>query len=304
MPDHRVIETVRIYSRIVNTQNPNHQRRVPHVSNPDVDSARIGSRQGGVQQVQNQASRQPRQHAPANGVRRPAPAQQEKATRRPVTRAAAEFERARKHSNRVQLLKRILPIIGVLAIIVIAGTLFFSGSNLPSVDLGQLRLEDGKLVMDSPELNGTDSNQRPYSMTAARAIQNTAKPDRIALEEIQAKLPLNDEQTARITAGNGVYDAGLKTLELGGNIAVDTDDGMKIRMMDAQIDIETGRMETNNPVEVQTGRANVKSDKLTVEDNGKMIIFENRVRMTILPFNDEDGGGLIGIANNPADRTK
>ncbi len=201
-------------------------------------------------------------------------------------------------------MKRMLPVIGVVAIVIILGSLFFSGGNLPSVDLGQLRLEDGKLVMDSPELNGTDSNNRPYSMTATRAVQNTARPDRISLEEIQAKLPLNDEQSASISAGTGVYDAAAKTLELGGNIAVDTDDGMKIRMMDAQIDIETGRMETNSPVEVDTGRANVKSDKLTVEDNGKMIIFENRVRMTILPFNEQDGGGLLGTVDQSTNRTQ
>lgn len=249
-------------------------------------------------------SGQPRRPMPAQAAGRTGSGQQQRPGRSGGGRAAAEFERARKHSNRVQFLKRMLPFVGVLAIVVIVGSLFISDSNLPSVDLGDLRLEDGKLVMDSPELNGTDSNKRPYSMTAARAIQNTDKPDRISLENIQAKLPLNDEQFARITAGSGIYDAGEKTLELGGNIAVDTDDGMKIRMVDAQIDIETGKMETNSPVEVDTGRANVRSDRLTVEDNGKMIIFENRVRMTILPFNESDGGLHIGAVKDSSDRTK
>jgi len=303
MPDHRLIKTVRISSRTVNTRNPYPQRDVPPVSSPNTGTTPAAGPRGNVRPGSGQVSAQPGQPMPASPVQRSRPAQQQRPAPLRDGRAAAEFERARKHSNRVQILKRMLPIVGVLAIVVIIGSLFFSGSNLPSVDIGSLRLEEGKLVMDSPELSGTDSNKRPYSMTATRAVQNTDKPDRIALEDIQAQLPLNDEQTAKITAGTGVYDAGEKTLELGGNIAVDTDDGMKIRMIDAQIDIETGRMQTNSPVEVDTGRANVKSDSLIVEDNGKMIIFENRVRMTILPFNDEDGGIHIGAVKDSPDRT-
>lgn len=214
-------------------------------------------------------------------------------------RAASEFERARRHSNRVWLLKWMLPLAGILAIVVIIASLFYSGSDLASVELGAIRIEKGKLVMDKPELNGTDSNKRPYHLTAARAVQDTEKPDRISLEAIEARLPLNDSQTATITAGTGLYDVGEKKLRLGGDIAVDTDDGMKIRMKDAQIDIGTGQMHTENPVEVDTGRANVKAETLIVQDNGKIIIFENRVRMTILPFSDQEIGAQPGLVQKP-----
>jgi lipopolysaccharide export system protein LptC len=193
-----------------------------------------------------------------------------------------------------------LPFAGILAIVVIIASLFLSGSDLASVELGAIRLEKGKLVMDKPELNGTDSNKRPYHLTAAKAVQDTEKPDRISLEAIKASLPLNDSQTATITAGTGVYDVGEKKLRLGGGIAVDTDDGMKIRMNDAQIDIGTGEMRTENPIEVDTGRASVKAESLMVRDNGKIIIFENRVRMTILPFSDPENGEQPRLAPKPA----
>ena len=52
-----------------------------------------------------------------------------------------------------------------------------------------------------------------------------------------------------------------------------------------------------NPVEINTGRARVQADSIEVTENGKVIIFEKRVRMTILPFNSE--GDKAGMTNGP-----
>ena len=50
-------------------------------------------------------------------------------------------------------------------------------------------------------------------------------------------------------------------------------------------DIASGRLQTDNPVSVDTERASVSAKSLRVEDSGKVIIFENSVRMTLRPTN-------------------
>lgn len=204
-------------------------------------------------------------------------------------RPASEFERARRHSGRVRFLKLALPIGGVATIVLLVAAYVATQFAPPSVEIGTTSIEDGKLVMANPKLAGSDNNKRPYSLTADRAIQDADNPTRITLEAIQARLPVDDSNAADIRAGIGVYDADAKTLDLSGKVAVDLNDGMTIRLEDAAIDIETGTLRTDSPVEVDTGRARVTSDSLTVQDRGKTIIFEKRVRMTLLPAGAAEG---------------
>ena len=215
------------------------------------------------------------------------------------SRSRADFERAQRHSRIVALLKIGLPAFAVLTVIVLLAAPFISGMSLPSVDIGPTKIEDGKLVMDNPKLKGTDSNQRPYDLTASKAIQDADHPTRITLEKINARLPMSDTAFARVTAGTGIYDADEKTLRLGDAVAVDTEDGMSIRLQDAAIDIASGKLSTQNPVAVDTGRAYVSAETLSVEDKGSRIVFQDRVRMTIRPASESSGTGSIAIPTMP-----
>lgn len=216
----------------------------------------------------------------------------------PAPRSAKrEFERARRHTARVRFLKRALPVAGILALLAVVGSFFFSRSELPSVGLDNLRFEQGQLVMDSPRLTGVDADKRPFSVSAEKALQDAEKPSLIRLENIAAKLPVSATGFARISAGNGLYDADEKTLHLGGVIQAETDDGLSLRMRDAQIDIETGRLSSANPIELKTDRLSLAANAISVENNGEMIRFTDGVKMTILPF---DGGSYPIVPNAQA----
>ncbi|MEC9344208.1 MAG: hypothetical protein VYD64_10235 [Pseudomonadota bacterium] len=122
-------------------------------------------------------------------------------------RSLADFERARRHSRRVSFLKIGLPVFAALALVAMLAIPFISGSSLPSVSIGSTKIENGMLVMDNPRLNGTDANERPYQLTARKAIQDASRPTHITLEEISARLPMSDTSFASVTAGTGIFDA-------------------------------------------------------------------------------------------------
>jgi len=207
------------------------------------------------------------------------------------TRSSEEFARAARHSQRVRFLKRALPIGGGAAIVILMAAYLFSMFALPGIDPGEARIVDGKLVMKNPKISGSDSGKRPYTLTADKAVQDALKPTRITLEKIEGRISIDDSNTADVIAGIGIYDSLEKTLLLSDSVSVDTADGMSIRMEGASIDIESGSLTTDRPVSVDTGRVQVSADSLTVEDEGKRIIFENRVRMTLQPIDPAKAAG-------------
>lgn len=198
-------------------------------------------------------------------------------------RGEEEFARARQHSRYVRLLKLGLPIVGVMIIAGFVGALVFQKFAYPSLDIGTIALEDGKLVMENPNLSGVDENKRPFSLSAEKAIQDADQPKRVELITINAQLPMENAVTANITAGNGIYDAEAKTLILSESVKVETSDGMRIELQGAEVDIGEGSLRTDNPITATSKQADISSQSLIVGESGERLIFEGKVRMTLRP---------------------
>ncbi len=198
-------------------------------------------------------------------------------------RQRQEFARAQRHTGKVRFLKIALPVVAVLVILGIIGALVVQSLFNPTIELGQISMKDGKLVMEKPELKGFDGKNRPYNLSADNASQSVENPARVSLEAILAELPVQDDISARITAGEGVYDADAKTLVLRNKVQLTTSDGMQLELEDANVDIDKGILKTANPVSAKSPEAEISAGGLLVENSGKRIVFENNVKMTINP---------------------
>lgn len=155
--------------------------------------------------------------------------------------------------------------------------------NAVAISADGAAYSDGKLVMANPKLDGFTKDNRPYNMTAARAIQDFQNEGVVELEGIDAKLPVDKDNWASVTAPSGTYDRDKNTLDINGVMTITTSDGMVAKFKSAYLDIEKGGMKTDEAVDIQLKGAEVTSDSLTVLENGKVMIFENRVRMNIDP---------------------
>ena len=198
-------------------------------------------------------------------------------------RETSDFEKALRHSKWVGWLKFLLPITALIIISSIVAALMLRQTLPVDITIGKIGLEEGKLVMNNPKLNGFDPKKRPFSVEAARAIQSVEDPTKVELEKIIAKLPMEDGLFADVNAGNGSYDATAKTLELGGGVDVVTTDGMKIIMRDAYIDMKAGTLNTHRSVKFTSEKASISSQSLEIFDNGDRIVFDTNVRLIIQP---------------------
>jgi lipopolysaccharide export system protein LptC len=198
------------------------------------------------------------------------------------TRVEDAFRRARRHSGRVRLLKLVLPVAAMLMVVVFVGKSWLAnpGGGV-SVNLGETAIEGGRLVMSDPKLDGFTRDNRAYSMTAQRAIQDIGNASKIDLEGIDAKLPFDAKNWITVAAKSGVLDRDANTLGLDSDITFETDTGIRALLRSAVVDIGAGNLDTEEPVDITLDGARIEADSMRVRDKGAVMIFENRVRMEI-----------------------
>ncbi|MFD1198362.1 LPS export ABC transporter periplasmic protein LptC [Brucella gallinifaecis] len=211
-------------------------------------------------------------------------------------KAASMFRAAQRHSVRVRVLKTALPVAAIMVGAVFSWYTFLATPSAPvkvEVNNGG---ESGKLVMSNPQLNGYTKDNRPYSMIAAKAVQDAKNSGSIALEGISAQLPVGDKGSAKIEATSGVYDNANGRLQLDKDFTVTTDEGLHAVMSNADVNLKSGQVTTDKPVDIRNGSTQISAQSMQIKESGKVVIFEDKVHVVI------DGDTVSGEKKPENDR--
>lgn len=198
-------------------------------------------------------------------------------------RSHAEYKRARSHSRLVRALKILLPLSALLIVLAFVAVSWLGGLMPKGVGIESVAIRDGKLVMQNPVMSGQGSDARPYTMRAARAVQDLNTPDVIVLEDIVADLPVSNGDKAFLNALSGTYDRTAQTMMFDQAFTVTSEAGMSARFESANVDLASGGLTSNAPVSISSGDASVVAQSMEMKDKGRVIIFQDKVRMTINP---------------------
>jgi lipopolysaccharide export system protein LptC len=194
------------------------------------------------------------------------------------------FRAAARHSRFVRFLRMAIPavILAVAAVIVVAT--FFNPFRLISafpIDPGKISLSGTKIVMELPRLNGFTSDSRPYELTARAAAQDITKPEILELKDIDARVELKDGQHVTIKSINGVYDTKGESLKLNDHIVLTSNTGYEARLSEATVNVSTGNIVSESPVEVKLLNGWLNANRLEVMENGDLIRFGGGVELTL-----------------------
>ncbi len=220
--------------------------------------------------------------------------------------AERRYRAAVRHSRRVRVLRRAIPVGAVLAVGAILFFAFFEPfKSLPeNVSVGAITLNGTKVTMELPKLTGFKKDLRPYEVNARWAAQDVKKPNIIELKEISARIALQDRSYATVEALNGVYDSGADKLDLKDDVRVRTDTGYDVRMSSAQIEFKAGNVTSSDPVSVKFTGGTIKAQGLNMVDNGQRIVFNGRVQTKMKVVPDEEkppsSGGATASPSPPA----
>ena len=158
------------------------------------------------------------------------------------------------YSHFVKLMKVVLPllafgIIGLLA----------AWPRIQGGDQSATRRDSGELEMMRALYVGTDTQDRPYSLTADRAVQSTTEPGVLDLVRPQGELTLKDGTWIAIKADRGRYNDKTGKLLLLGNANLFHDKGYEFKSDEAHIDVKAGNAWGDLPV---TGPGAVRGNLL------------------------------------------
>ena len=220
--------------------------------------------------------------------------------RRDVRHAQAR-RLADRHSRRVRTLKIGLPLAGLA---LIGGFLALTMLRIDApagFSLDGVGLDDGRIVMQNPKMEGLTAENRPYEVKAREAVQVKGSDEQVELSDISAKLPLSADETGDLTAKTGLLDNASRTLALTGGLVFKTAKGLTAQLQSADIDIEAGALKTEEPVDIRGDGTHISADSLQVRDSGKTMIFQRKVRVVIEPgkldsygLGAEDSGSAAG----------
>ena len=182
------------------------------------------------------------------------------------------------YSRRVALLKRALPALGVLLLLIIAvwpklapvwERMRFA---FPAIDLREAR----ELRMLNPRYAGLDRRGRPYAVTATVGHQVPDRQDLMSLEGARAEMKSHSGADIVVTADNGVYQSQAQLLDLFGQVTLIHENGTRFVTQRARLDVAHNAAEGNDAVEGHGPSGDIKSQGFRIYDKGDTVIFTGR----------------------------
>jgi lipopolysaccharide export system protein LptC len=197
---------------------------------------------------------------------------------------ARKFRAAARHSSRVRLLRILLP----MAILLMVGGSFAISYFNPFRVLARLPLDPSKIVisgtkitMAAPRLAGFTHDSRAYDVSARAASQDLTKPDLLELQDIDAKIDMEDKSRVEVTAVAGLYNRKTEELTLTNKIKMTTSTGYEARLTEALVNVKAGTLRSQRPVEVLLLNGTLNANRLEIDNKGESIRFDGGVSMLL-----------------------
>ncbi|WP_246659157.1 LPS export ABC transporter periplasmic protein LptC [Rhizobium sp. FY34] len=191
------------------------------------------------------------------------------------------YKAALAHSRHVRRLRIMLPVAAAVISAIFIAVSFVRAYLPENITIQSAKIEDGKIVMESPAIAGRNDKGMSYSMTATRALQDLLNPNMITLENVKAAMPLNDDVVARVTAQGGIFDRSADRLDMNKPFQVDLSNGITANFEDAVLDVPRSMMETSAPVRITMEQASIVAKSMKITDNGKTILFAGQVQVNL-----------------------
>ena len=221
------------------------------------------------------------------------------------TRTATEPSRASdSYSRFVGMMRITLPLVAlVIVVLVIAWPqLGEKKSEKFRLDVSKVTTEDsGGQQMVNARFTGTDSNGRPFTVTADTAAQQKKIPDFLDMAFPKADMTMKSGAWVALSAEKGVYDRKTEKLKLTDNVTVFHDSGYEFKTSTATVDLTTSSATGSEPIAGQGPGGTLAATGFKILDRGNVLLFTGKSRLVLFPkAQPEDGPTSKGSAKGTA----
>lgn len=138
-----------------------------------------------------------------------------------------------------------------------------------------------KPKMLNPRFQGVDSSNQPFYITADSATQKS--DEEVLLHNVNGDITTKDGGWASVKADYGTMFTERNELHLSSNVHLFTGDGYEFKTNKAIVYTDKNIIEGDEKIRGQGTTGVIHAGGFRVEDGGKKIIFNKRVKLTIYP---------------------
>lgn len=182
----------------------------------------------------------------------------------------------------VALAKRVLPLtaLGLLAAIALWPE-FETAAERGRIAFRQAgQVAPSALHLINPRYQGLDEQNRPFTVTAATAVQ-AASEEVVDLDVPRADMLLADGGWIYLEARQGRFDKPRNQLDLAGAVTVHHADGTQFTTARAALNLQAGAAEGDDPVAAQGPFGSLTAEGFRLRDRGQVVVFTGRARVVL-----------------------
>jgi lipopolysaccharide export system protein LptC len=211
----------------------------------------------------------------------------------PPRNGAVQMPMRRARGTRLwRTFKMLLPTVATLLILLL---IFWSQRNLEEsrfqISITELSTEDiNNMTMLNLRFDGMDQEDRPFSITAEEARQNTDLVGVIDLIEPRADITLGNGAWVALMASGGHYDRDGRRLDLSGGVNLFHDRGFEISSEVASVNLDTGTTSSDRIVNGHGPAGELTAAGFRVMNDGERIFLNGPARLNLYAAGEEGAG--------------
>jgi lipopolysaccharide export system protein LptC len=203
-------------------------------------------------------------------------------------RLAEQAGRWRSRSRRVQLYRRLLPI---LILVLAGGALTWTVFRTVMSGVEREASQSREIRLDNPMFHGQDTEGRSFVIGAQGAVRD-ATTGRFRLVGPVLRLNLGGTKVTEMTADAGTYNETARSVTIGPNVRIsDGGSGFVLTTPEAVVDTGTGVVTGDKGVEGRGPLGTISASSYAIYDQGRRVVFkgsgDNKVQGTLSPASGE-----------------
>lgn len=186
------------------------------------------------------------------------------------------------HSRFVRRMRLLLPLmaVGITGIVMAWPRLSTTLDVEPQKPVESKSLA-GSNELVNPRFESTDSENRPFSITSARAVQSASDPALVMLEKPRGEMVLENGVKLEISAASGSYRQNEERLFLEGDVRLHHGDGYEITTEKLLVQMKDREAWSDRPVHGQGPAGTLDATGTHVRGADEVIVFTGPARLVL-----------------------
>jgi len=187
------------------------------------------------------------------------------------------------HDRIISLLAKVLPMgVGVIAALMIVTPLSPRGEVSFLLDRNKVAVIAERLRVDNAMYRGSDTDGRPFSLTAGEAVQQSSAEGIVRMQDLVARILLRGGPAA-VTAKAGQYDIEDEQIAAPGGVLVTAADGYRMMTRGVSVDLPNKRLVGSDGVSGSVPAGTFSANRLEADLDARTVTLAGNARLRMEP---------------------